>query len=540
MQKPPFLFGREEIKSVLLADWQARKRQQWTSVSLRRVVALRKHLEDRLASESAQLFDEDNLLVLGRRSHVTLNSPSKALAKLHKTFPLVQVLLEKFRDHLVLAGGSLSSAMIRGRGNNQARSEDDEVQEDKVDADFFFVNVSIERAGQMLEEIAAIFDSKSLSVEGRPSEKARRVENECVTTFVHQYHVYQFVHRIYPSAMHVIGGFDLGPSMIYYDGKTMRTSAFGAFCIANLVIIGDVSRRSTSYESRIAKYVRTKSVRLLLCNTTAEKIVQFVVKQFEGFTCMGVVHFMLAQSLEVKIDVRKARLAMESHDNSDVIDVVGPREASSDYVLFPELDWRDLGTFNIRAIARGRLNQVMWEHDENGDRVFPPTQLPDFPLVRRTGTCSSSFVRYWWPLRDITRFDRIPGYNERRIPPSLIDEMMSELEGHFNILHATKDGRRIKWITENPGRQWTAAFNPITTADSWYHKDLRNPLKIGIQDDVYCLLRCAHRKGYGPFASCGHFPLDCFKMILDTVCWVMALDAERLCLGARAKRRVAQ
>jgi hypothetical protein len=542
-----FLYGREEISAVLLLDWQQRKRQQWTRVPVEDVFALHNHLEEKRANGSVQLFDEDNLLVI----HAPLPKLQTPLSKLHKPlgavnklrtmFPVAQMLLQKFHGHLILAGGSILTALNRRCAPRYGQDEEMQIV-DEMDADFFFVNVSVERAAHMLEEISIVFstfvkDNVGASVE-KTSENVRRFANECVSTFVHydkrvNRFVYQFVHRIYPTAMHVIGGFDLGPSMMYYDGTNIYTNAFGAFCLANQVIIGDVSRRSTSYEYRIAKYMRTKYVSLVLCNTSAKKVAQLVVDRFDGFTTMGVIHFMIAKNLEVKIDVREARLAMESGTFSGLVQMLGPREPASDYSVMIELDWRCLDTYNIRAIARGNLNQVTWEYDENHNRVFRPTRFPKHKNFLSSKTCSVRFVHFWWPLRDISHYELIPIINMYRIPGPVIDEMLAELKTNFDLLHSTKDERQIKWITENPGRQWTAAFNPITTADNWYNAQLRNPLKIGICDEVYCLLRCAQSKGYGAFAPKhgARFPRDCFKKILDTVCWLMAEDAEQVCLG---------
>jgi hypothetical protein len=51
------------------------------------------------------------------------------------------------------------------------------------------------------------------------------------------------------------------------------TNSFGAFSLATKTIIGDVSQRSPSYESRIFKYMKEKGLSLVLCNTSAMELV---------------------------------------------------------------------------------------------------------------------------------------------------------------------------------------------------------------------------------------------------------------------------
>ena len=67
---------------------------------------------------------------------------------------------------------------------------------------------------------------------------------------------YQFVHRIYPSLAHVLGGFDISPSMIGFDGTNVVANEMGAWAWVNQTMVVDISRRSLSFQYRLLKYFR--------------------------------------------------------------------------------------------------------------------------------------------------------------------------------------------------------------------------------------------------------------------------------------------
>jgi hypothetical protein len=67
------------------------------------------------------------------------------VAVIQQGFPVAQALLDAFFGHLVLAGGALCINREHYDGNDVGLA--------KVDADFFFVGVTVAQADQMLEEM---------------------------------------------------------------------------------------------------------------------------------------------------------------------------------------------------------------------------------------------------------------------------------------------------------------------------------------------------------------------------------------------------
>lgn len=64
----------------------------------------------------------------------------------------------------------------------------------------------------------------------------------------------QFIHRVYPNIGSVLGGFDLTPCMVGFDGYNILGLEIGAWSALGCINIIDISRRSTSFEYRLQKY----------------------------------------------------------------------------------------------------------------------------------------------------------------------------------------------------------------------------------------------------------------------------------------------
>ena len=60
--------------------------------------------------------------------------------------------------------------------------------------------------------------------------------------------------RLYKTASEILHGFDLGSSAVGYDGDNIYFTTLGKFCHEFSCNIIDTTRRSTTYEQRLAKY----------------------------------------------------------------------------------------------------------------------------------------------------------------------------------------------------------------------------------------------------------------------------------------------
>lgn len=184
------------------------------------------------------------------------------IEQFNRNYPYVRELLMKFHGRVVVAGGSL----FRAATENSSRN----------DVDFFFVDPDVENSNiGTLEKIAKqnILLTEIIEFLVRAHMKKPIIDEDDeflyptvyitrsanVTTVnldaKHEFVLkYQFVHRVYPSYASVIGGFDMGPAMLLYDGYDLMGTKLGVFSAMTKILILDLSRRSTTFESRILKY----------------------------------------------------------------------------------------------------------------------------------------------------------------------------------------------------------------------------------------------------------------------------------------------
>ncbi|MFS8160161.1 MAG: hypothetical protein ACMG6E_08115, partial [Candidatus Roizmanbacteria bacterium] len=161
---------------------------------------------------------ESDATVLGKSWNETKQN---AIHALKSNFPYICQVLNTFKDTIVVAGGSV----FRALHNKLDRS---------CDIDIFFVNVTPEKANEVrLSLLTILIGIWMKSCSSMPEILVRKVyvtRNEFATSlyliaeltnFEHlKYHVYkyQLIHRIYPNIASILGGFDLGPSMMAFDG----------------------------------------------------------------------------------------------------------------------------------------------------------------------------------------------------------------------------------------------------------------------------------------------------------------------------------
>jgi hypothetical protein len=68
--------------------------------------------------------------------------------------------------------------------------------------------------------------------------------------------VYQIIFRIYASVSEIIHGFDIGSSAVAFDGTTVFFTSLSKLSYEFMINVVDTTRRSTTYESRLDKYLR--------------------------------------------------------------------------------------------------------------------------------------------------------------------------------------------------------------------------------------------------------------------------------------------
>jgi len=189
-------------------------------------------------------------------------------------------LLQQFKGKIVACGGSIFRTLYHKGGMC-------------YDIDLFFIdsniciiinrevydNILIQALRFLIEKFMSTTSISSITrkddvtyttVEPIINNNVHIVRNEYVTTlylcadgvdtknsinhhndFVYKY---QFIHRVYPNVGSILGGFDLGPCMIAFDGYRILATELGAWSVFAKTVIVDTKRRSTTFEKRLAKY----------------------------------------------------------------------------------------------------------------------------------------------------------------------------------------------------------------------------------------------------------------------------------------------
>eukprot|EP00026_Physarum_polycephalum_P000319 Phypoly_transcript_00319.p1 GENE.Phypoly_transcript_00319~~Phypoly_transcript_00319.p1 ORF type:complete len:1731 (-),score=444.64 Phypoly_transcript_00319:70-5262(-) len=157
-------------------------------------------------------------------------------------------------DNMFVAGGSVMAALLPipeqyDKNNRTRRQYYHNVAYKSSDVDVFIYGLDAEQANKKMEEIYKHI-SDSLHVE------AIAFRSQHAVTIVSQYpfrHV-QIVLRLYKSPAEVLMGFDVDSCAMGYDGKNVFVMPRCQQALVSRFNTIDMTRRSPSYEMRLAKY----------------------------------------------------------------------------------------------------------------------------------------------------------------------------------------------------------------------------------------------------------------------------------------------
>jgi hypothetical protein len=241
------------LRKILTEDWIYRKRQRWPLVPLEDF----KYYFSVVSANTNPIRDDDAFVVgsIDYRRLSTEDAKRTVMSKLtnwnaaeamSQSFILLKPLFEKYKGKIAVCGGAVLRRLL-----SLARS----------DCDIFFYGVSEQEATNILCDCIAIIVSQANQIAREDEPRwSIRIQHKLYVTNVILFdshgseETYQFIHRVYPTLDSIIGGFDLGPSMLAFDGEHIFGTPLGAFCVAKQCVIVDTSRRSISFEQRIYKY----------------------------------------------------------------------------------------------------------------------------------------------------------------------------------------------------------------------------------------------------------------------------------------------
>lgn len=551
------------------------------------------------------------------------SSLSLIKSNLEYSFPFVNNILEKFKDHLIVCGGALTSLC------NEDIELELEYSPIKSDIDFFFYDLSVNEAKSMRLKIIDYIVELWKPLIGNKQLKFRYLEpetlldvdfvierNEYVTTIniiehysgvdwkdnhiTHKY-VYQFIHRIYPDISSIIGGFDLSACMLAYDGNELYATPLGAWSIKNKCIIVDMTRRSTSYEYRLSKYLRRGFTILFpgLLQYTIQKHLTSKILESDEYKKTKFIHMTNSYANELGLNIMDPRTIIYSYHpnnnkrhrmmNEGEHDYDFPKyyEIQKDNNILPYLGIapQDLeefekhrcynfeycisgnitGKYKRDIVDMNLIDKVSDYSHYNGNTNkdnFAKINFAKLRVNKLTAVTSIYKVNINDKLENIDKLDLginddiISNFRAKALEyinnigedpikmyhqeyalcvkyfgeyTNIVLKNMEDANHYLDIIIdriyknmeiCEQNLKEIKWITKNPGTQWTSSINPVfEDPRKWYGKHY-TPVLTGIPEDIETCMRLARLRSIW-FV----LPDDIFKYILQLICKSYADDA---------------
>jgi len=192
-------------------------------------------------------------------------NPEEFGKNLANSFPFINELLKEFNNTNNNTTNTTNITKLVACGGSIFRNIHNISADNNPDIDLFFVNMTTEEANTNLIKALELLSKFYMgSTDDHYDNKIYIVRNQHVTTLYSSVsslitdrttvYKYQFIHRIYPDVDSILGGFDLGPCMVGYDGKRLLATELGAWSSFGRILIVDTKRRSTTFERRIIKY----------------------------------------------------------------------------------------------------------------------------------------------------------------------------------------------------------------------------------------------------------------------------------------------
>lgn len=336
---------------------------------------------------------------------------------------------------------------------------------------------------------------------------------------------YQFVHRIFPNPISIIGGFDIPAGMIIYgvfgSALDFRTNTLGNYFIKTGNCIVDISRQSKSMNMRLRKYQRTIGAELLypsapfgihdfalnnsITNYTKRICIKCVKKFWGDGECPSGIMCCPLCSNKCSIISEEEYACL---NKSCYIKTLGPYNKH----VKPAGVKTIYSSSYARDIARQRLQQQ--ELNSGYDPIDPTTHvlinnvkyglLGDVDMVCCTGEFNAGFKDPVITSSDADKYtDSVSiraKYGVREISSiymALGKEWVYGKEATdlpWRVFRKTIDAARedlksIKWIINNPWNQWTASFNPLDVTPSRVYGNISVLMPICIPSQVETVLR---------------------------------------------------
>jgi len=289
---------------------------------------------------------------------------------------------------------------------------------------------------------------------------------------VEQTYEIQVIFRLYQTLSEVLHGFDLGSSAVGYDGTQVYFTTLSQYAYANMTNILDTTRRSTTYELRLAKYQK-RGFRVVLpdlktIHRTTEPMNgpvysnEYLTTGHYGHVYLNMSRYLAQQTPPYRVGLFDYKLD-DARPCKTVAEILGESFHHNKLVL--------ASVQKLKQFVKQESHYL----SKNEYRMSKNTRVKDW--IYRHGKDSLIHYLETGEKPDRMFYDDLETWEHERI--SRVPEYLTFLKENLF---------KIDWKTQDPGTQLTSSFNPVI-ADSreWYgmlHWSFENGGKGDISDLV--------------------------------------------------------
>jgi len=365
-----------------------------------------------------------------------------------ETFSMIVPLFNKFDwSNVILAGGSVSDVLL-GDCNLDG------------DLDLFVYGLDEKDASARVKNIVSHFLELCKNQPEYQINVMVKTEN-LLSIYIHKLNAkkqlgekrlyeIQIIFRLYRTISEVLHGFDLGSSAVGFDGAKVYFTTLSQYSYANMVNIIDSTRRSTSYEYRLQKYLN-RGFNIIMPDLRKVETIEAIMNghsysnKYLYISDKGNIYLNI--SLSVNPNEHAIRLFDYSKPTTRTSKIVS--EFLSPYNSFNHNRLvLASNSWLINAIQREHAHLVKeipdYKHMSINKWLYRFGKLALLSYIEKGETPQNSLLIDQWKTERLER----------------IDAYLSFMREHFFI---------IDWKTQDPATQLTSSFNPII-ADSreWY------------------------------------------------------------------------
>ncbi|GBC03939.1 hypothetical protein RclHR1_05400001, partial [Rhizophagus clarus] len=403
--------------------------------------------------------DDDGMYIMPLPKEKRLNHDDPAIClggneKFQKNWRLFteSSLLELDWSNVFAAGGAVLSCLLpipekHGDSLRNIRNWYHNIAYQDSDIDLFIYGLDEDAAKRKMEEI---YESVCNAV---PWEVSCFRSKHCVTILSqYPYRHIQIILRLYKSPSEILTGFDVDCCCVGFDGKNVWALPRAHQAIISQCNVIDLTRRSPSYEMRLAKYTE-RGFEIKVHSLERSRIDPTIYeKSFEKLN--GLARLLVLERLNTPdsryayVEKKRERNCRPSHPKSG---------------LYESRRWKRVGNFNKNKFENNDYETVILPYGTkyNAAKTTKLVYTKDMVLNSNWNKNNKDRVLhrhicFFGTMKEI--FDDCCGHCPE---PSTPEEVAAQIEDDKIYIRG-----KMEFIKDDPGRQAIGSFNPLTD-DDW-------------------------------------------------------------------------